>query len=504
MNKQKKFDADVVVIGAGITGASIARELSKYNVATILVEKGGELCAGATKVTLGNIYSGINYVGSMILKSVMLPPGTPLTQLYHPEYNITKWNEQGFDEWDTVLDDLDIKHKFLPQLILAKDEEQIKEMNMTADLGKELGGKFADFKELERDEIFDLEPHVNKDVMAGLYAPDHVIEIFPPEVVIGVAENAVQNGVQVLVNAEVTGITQNGDYQIVETAQGNIETRYVVNAAGGWADRVADMAGGRDWNLTYNKSQLIILHNRNRALLKSLVRWPMMPGKVQMVLPRDDDYILISVGGYDPTDGGPADSGTMGDKIFSSMDIARTLVPSLSNEDIISTFAGVRVFNTRDVENHILEFSPVNPRFFNAVVRLPGIIGALPLARHVVSMLADGGLQLVSKSDFQPKRKAIPRVKDLSNTERDQLIAKDAKYGRIICRCEQVTEGEIVEAIRRGAVTLDGIKFRTRAMMGRCQSNFCGPKVANILARELGVSLNEVMQKGTNSKYLSS
>jgi glycerol-3-phosphate dehydrogenase len=135
------------------------------------------------------------------------------------------------------------------------------------------------------------------------------------------------------------------------------------------------------------------------------------------------------------------------------------------------------------------------------VIRLPGIIGALPMSRHVVGMLGGAGLELTIKTDFNPYRKAIPKFRSLSNEEKNRLIAKDQRYGRVICRCETVTEGEIAEAIRRGAKTLDGVKFRTRASMGRCQGNFCGPKIADILAREFGHSLQSITKKGENSNY---
>jgi glycerol-3-phosphate dehydrogenase len=184
--------------------------------------------------------------------------------------------------------------------------------------------------------------------------------------------------------------------------------------------------------------------------------------------------------------------------------MAKTIIPALSENDIISTFTGVRVFNTRDIEDHIVEFSPENPKFLNVIIRLPGIIGALPMSRHVVSMLADAGLDLKSKLDFDPHRMAIPRVRELSDDERARLIAQDGRYGHVICRCETVTEGEIVEAIKRGAITLDGIKFRTRASMGTCQGNFCGPKIAALLARELGRSLESVSKKGAGSGYVLS
>jgi len=493
------LDADVVIIGGGITGAAIARELSRYEVETIMLERAGELAAGQSKVTLGNIYTGLNMVGSMVLKSVLLPPGTPLAELYKPNTLLEKWSEEGFTEWGPVLQELDIKHNYEPLLIIAITGDQVEDLKKYVTLGRSIGGIFADFSEVDKEEILAIEPHVTKDVITGLYATNHIIDIFPPEVVMALAENATQNGVKILLNAGVSGISMEGGRQVVDTARGPIRTRLIVNAAGGWADRIADMVGGRDWALQYKKTLLMILDRRLKGLLSSMVRLPNKPGLLQVVQRRDDN-ILVECGTYDPADG-PADTGTVREDVYKSMAMAKTIIPALSEGDIISTFTGVRVFNTRDVEDHIVEFSPANPRCLNVIIRLPGIIGALPMSRHVVNMLADAGLELNSKPDFNPYRKAIPRVRDLKDEERNKLIEQDPRYGHVICRCETVTEGEMVEAVKRGAITLDGIKFRTRASMGTCQGNFCSSKTAALLARELVQPLESISKKGVDSEY---
>jgi len=500
MTTQRFPEADVVIIGGGITGAAIARELSRYKGEVILVEKSGDLAAGQSKATFGVVYTGLNMVGSLVLKSVILPPGTPLTALHDPNKLLEKWSEQGFKEWPQVFEELDVKYQYLPLLIMANNKDQVADMQKYLDIGRIMGGVYADFQQLTREEILALEPNVNKDVITGLYAKDHVIDMFPPELVIAIAENASQNGATVLRNAEVNGISRKGEYQIVQTVRGPIKTKFIVNAAGGWADRVADMNGPRDWGLQFRKSQLIILDRRSRGLVNGVVRLPNVPGRLAIIQPRDNN-IMINIGTYTPTDS-PEDTGTIRQDVLGAMKIAKTMVPAISEKDIITTFTGVRVFNTRDVPDHLVEFSPTNPRFLNVVIRLPGIIGALPMARHVVTMLADAGLELATKPDFNPYRKAIPRFGELSNDKRNKLIVQDPKYGHVVCRCETVTEGEIVEAIRRGARTVQGIQFRTRAGMGRCQRGFCGPRVLKILSRELGVPITEIAFKSPGSEFL--
>jgi len=501
MENQAEREADVVVIGGGITGAAIARELSRYRVETVLVERGGELAAGQSKVTLGNIYTGLNMVGSMVLKSVLLDPATPLTELYMPTTMLERWSEEGFSDWPPVLDELDVKYNYEPLLIVAITEDQVEDLRKYMTLGRAIGGIFADFREVSRQEVLDLEPNVNKEVVCGLYAADHIIDIFPPEVVLALAENACQNGLKILLDAEVKGVVQEKAYQVVQTTRGRIKTRFIVNAAGGWADRIADMGGCRDWGLQFKKTLLMILDRRLRGVLRGMVRLPNKPGLLQVVQRRDDN-LLIECGTYDPTDR-PDDTGTLREDVDKAMSMAKVIVPDLSERDIISTFTGVRVFNTRDVEDHIVEFSPDNPCFLNVVIRLPGFIGALPMARHVVRILGHAGLQLNEKASFHPARSAIPRVRQLSQDLRKTLVAQNPGYGNVICRCETVTEGEILEAVKRGAVTLDGVKFRTRAMMGTCQGNFCGPRLASTLSKAMGQPLEGITKKGSESEYVS-
>jgi len=180
----------------------------------------------------------------------------------------------------------------------------------------------------------------------------------------------------------------------------------------------------------------------------------------------------------------------------------KKLVPSLSEDDIISSYVGVRVFNDKELEENLIEYSPRNPNFINVLVRMPGFTPSPVIAQKVVGMLADSGLDLKEKKDFNPTRKHIPRFRFLSEVEREELIANDHRYGRVVCRCETVTEGEIVEAIRRGAKTVQGVMFRARAGMGRCQRNWCGPKIIEILSRELEIPCAEVTYKGRGFQFV--
>ena len=494
---EKQLETDVVIIGGGMTGVAIARELSRYKVDTILVEKGGELCAGQTKATLGMIYQGLIMLQSMILKTVMAPNLPP----YEPHTMKMRWSEEGFSkDWPQWLAELDIKHKPLPVLVVAKDEDQVRDLNKVWELAVSIGGVYADIRRVDREEILAIEPNVTPSVITGLYAEGHAIDIFPPEVTIALAENAAQNGVRIMLDAGVIGVSHNAGYQIVETVKGSIKTNFIVNAAGKYADKVADMGGARDWGLQYRKTQIMMLDRRKKGLVNTVLNFPAKPAYIETILPRDDN-IMVQCGTYDITEN-PEDIGTSREGFRKGMSIAKSMVPSISEADIIRSFVGVRSFNTRDLEDHIVEFSRTNPKFLNVVIRLPGFIGAPPMVRHVVGMLAEAGLKLISKPDFNPYRKAIPKFRDLSYDERNKLIAQDPRYGHVVCRCETVTEGEIVEAIKRGARTEEGIKMRTRAGMGRCQGGFCGPRVIDILARELNIPITKVTKRSADSPFL--
>ena len=502
MTKGREWEADVVIIGGGITGASIARELSRYKIETVLVEKGGELAAGQTKASFSHMDTGLNMAQSLITKSTVLSPGTSLLDLYHPNTLKMKWNDEGFKEWGPVLKQLDIKHKYTSVLIVAKDEHQIKQLDIIRDLSMQIGGVYADFTELDREGILELEPYVNKTVVKGLYADGSVIDIFPADVAIAVAENAVQNGVKIKLNTDVTDISPGAGCQILKTTKGSIKTKFIVNAAGGWCDKVADMGGVRNWGLQYRKAHMIVLDKSKGFLVRhGIVRFPSEPGLIQALDRRLEGNLVLIFGTYAETDK-PNDVCTSRKELTTGIAMAKELIPSISEKDVINSFAGVRVFNTRDSDDHIVEFAANNPKFLNVVIRLPGLTGALPMSRYVVRMLADAGLGLVTKSDFNPYRKGIPRFHDLPDDERRKLIQKDPRYGHVVCRCETVTEGEIVEAVKRGAIGEEGIRMRTRAGMGRCKGGFCRPRVIQILARELGIPITKVTMKSEKSPFM--
>jgi len=495
----RPLETDVLIIGAGSTGVTIARELARYKPAVAVIDKEVDVGCGETKGSHGFIYSaaGFSWAPSLILKSKILAPGE---KLYHPEALKTKLTIDGFNMFKPLTDELDIPFELVRRLMVANKPEELEYLKVVEGLCHEME---LDTVKLDREAIFAMEPNISHRTIAGLMgAGEKTLGlVYPWDYVIAMAENAKQNGVRIMLGTELKGIKPLDGGFTVDTTQGQIRTEFIVNAAGGHADKVAQMAGVCDFGLTFQKSQMMLLDKRLHGIINNVIAAPPVPGLSRVIATRQSgNPYLICTPYTDAND--PDDTATTRNWTEESIYHAQQMVPDIKSEDVIASFVGVRVFNTRYSDDHILEASAENRKFINAVVRLPGMTPMPAIAKHIVQVLADQGLDLVEKADFDHCRKAMPKPSELEDDERNRLIATDQRYGHIICRCEEVTEGEIVEAIRRGARTVQGIKFRTRAGMGRCQSGFCGPRVVEILARELDIPRTEVTEKGGLSRIL--
>jgi glycerol-3-phosphate dehydrogenase len=496
---EKQLETQVLIIGAGSTGLAIARELSRYKVDVTVVEKNVDVCFGEVKASHGLIYSSIGLSGanSLILKSI-ITPDLPKSKLFHRESLKTKLSLAGFNAFPAVAEELDIGFKMDRRVVLGKDEDDFKALQILEEICKSM-----DFEpeRLDREAIQELEPHINKDITRGFTRSNDVAYVYPWEYGIALAENARDNGVKIMLLAEVLGIKPLDGGFFVNTARGPIKTQFIINAAGPYADRVAKMAGVCDFGLTYTRSQMLITDKRLGEIVNYVTLMVSRPGIFKAVKPTLSGNIEILCGKFYPaTD--PEGTSTKIEWTDENIAGAKDLFPEISKEDVISSFTGVRVFNTRDPEEHLFEVSKGNPNFLNAVTRLPGLALTPALAKYVVGLLGNQGLELIEKTDFNPRRKRIPKVSELPVEEKRRVIAQDSRYGHIVCRCEEVSEGEIVEAIKRGARTVVGVKYRTRAGMGRCQRGFCGPRVLEILSRELDIPMKEVTYKGGLSQVL--
>jgi glycerol-3-phosphate dehydrogenase len=497
---RKQLETEVLIVGAGSTGLSIARELAKYKVDITVVDKNADVSFGEVKGSLGLIYSsfGLANANSLVLKSAATP-GLALSELFHRDSLKTKLTLEGFSVFPIVAEQLDVRFRLCRELVLGLDEADFRTLHVVEELCKHMD---VEVDHLDGDAIQALEPNINKRIVRGLTQYGDQGQIYPWEYTIALAENAKDNGVRIKLLTEVKGITPLGGGFIVNTTSGKIKTRFIINAAGPYSDKIAEMAGVRDFSLILSKSIGLVTDRNLNGLVNHLTGLVFRPGVSRLVRPTLSGNIHIACSSFSYTCTDEEDTSTNREWVNQDLARAQELFPTISRRDIISSYGAVRVFNTRDPENHLLEVSKGNPNFLNAVTRMPGMGFTPAMAKYMVDLLADKGLELIEKPYFNPRRKRIPKVSELPDEERRRVIAEDPRFGHIVCRCEEVSEGEIVEAIRRGARTIAGVKFRTRAGMGRCQGGFCGPRVLEILARELDIPMNEVTEKGGLSRVL--
>jgi len=473
--------ATVLIIGGGITGTAIARELSKYNVDVTLVEKEKDIAfGGSTKANTAIIHAGYDD-----------KPGTMAAKLC----------KRGNALWMRLSSELSIPFERIGSLVIALNEDEISILERLMERGNVNG--VQDLRIIIGKKLFEMEPNLNRKAVAGLYAPSAGV-ISPYEAAMALAENARMNGVSILLGTEATGILiKDGEVEAVQTSRGKIHTRYVINAAGLFADEVSAMAGICDFKIIPRKGEYVIYDKDLRGLVKHvLFPIPSLISKGITVTPTLDGNILAGPTAHDVED--KRDTSTTFEGLEEVLRGACKLVPCLSarRDAIISSFSGLRP--QPSTGDFIIKSYEEPYGFINVSgIKSPGLTSAPAIAEMVVDMLKAEGLTLELKSDFKPHRRPIEHpFRDFNPAKAEALIAQDSHYGHVVCRCEHVTEGEIIEAIHRGATTLDGVKYRTRAGMGRCQGGFCTPHIIKILARELGVPIEDITKKGGKSNVL--
>ncbi|OKY53755.1 NAD(P)/FAD-dependent oxidoreductase [Megasphaera cerevisiae] len=470
--------ADVVVIGGGITGTAILHELAKYNLRAILVEREPELAAGTTKANSAILHAGFD-----------APEGSMKARM----------NVEGNKMYHDLKDELNLEIRWSGSLVAAVDDEQ---MAVLKDLLKR--GKDNDVPGLEiwdGNTVRESEPNVSKDVKGALWAPTAGI-CWPFGLALAFAENAVINGAEILRECTVTGITvKNHSVTAVETNQGTIETKYVINAAGIHADEISRLAGDDSFYIHPRKGEYILF---DKTAQKDLVYCPVFPtptkmGKGILVCATTHGNVFVGPNAQDMSDDEKENTAVTIPGMDETLEKARRLVPNIPVGATITEFAGVRAVSSTG--DFVLGPSAITRGLIQAAgIQSPGLTSAPAIAKYLVDGIASE-MSAARKADYKKGRPAQPCFRMLTNADQKALIAKDARYGRVICRCETITEGEILDAIHRpvGARTVDGVKRRTRAGMGRCQGGFCGPRVTQILARELNIPITEVRKEMSKS-----
>ncbi len=469
---------DVAVIGAGVVGSLITRELSKYNIKIALLERHNDCAMGATKANSAIVHAGFD-----------AKPGSLKAKL----------NVRGVELMKTFCKELNVPLKNNGALVVAFSEEEIPHLNELLERGVANG--VPELRVVGRDELVKMEPNIGETAVAALVAPTSSI-VCPYELTIAGVENAVTNGAEFIRNCAVESIEYKNEEFVLGTTQGEITAKYVINAAGVHSGKIASLIGDDSIEIVVRHGDYYLLDKSQGSLVsRTIFQCPTKMGKGVLVSPTVDGNLIVGPSAEDIDDGDEVATTNVGlEKIYVN---AIKSVPAVSLRNAITSFSGNRAHPTSD--DFIIGSSKVNKNFINAAgIESPGLSSAPAIAEMIEGIMLEltGGLD--KKADYNPIRPEPVRFRHMSTEERAKLIEKNKAYGRIVCRCETITEGEILDAIHApaGARDVDGVKRRTRAGMGRCQGGFCGSKVVEILARELGVEMNEITKFGKESKIM--
>jgi len=467
---------DIAIIGAGVIGAAIARQLSKYELSIIVLDKENDASAGTSKANSGIVHAG-----------------------YDPKENtlMAKLNAVGNAMFDALCEELSVPFKRNGSLVVAFDSEQLKQVAKLKQRGEKNG--IPGLSLLSGEELLEKEPALNPDAKGALFAETAGITD-PMLLTISLMENAVMNGAEYLFNFEIRSIEKaDNSYRIISDNK-SIAAKYVINAAGVFSDEIHNMIAKPNHKINIRRGQYFLLDKSETGIVNSTIfPCPTKKGKGVLVAPTAHSNIILGPASDDTSD--KEDVGTTDDVLWSAVADARQLIPGISAWNSIRNFSGLRA--EADTGDFVIGEALDAPNFIDVGgIKSPGLTAAPAIAQYIADLLCTKGVLLSKKSSFDPIVKR-PLFIELPDNEQTVMIKKNPLYGRVICRCENITEGDIVDAIKRkpGAVTVDGVKRRCRAGMGRCQSGFCGPKVHQILARELNLPLEDVMLE-KNSSYI--
>ncbi|QXM07053.1 NAD(P)/FAD-dependent oxidoreductase [Crassaminicella indica] len=468
---------DVAVIGAGIIGTFITRELSKFDLKTIMIDKETDIANGTTKANSAIVHAGYD-----------AKPNTLKGKL----------NAKGNAMYGDICEELDVHFKRIGSFVIATNEEEMESVKALYERGCK--NNIPDMKILSQEEVREMEPNLNEDIIGALYAPTAGI-VSPWELAVALAENAADNGAKIQLETEVISIDKNEDGYVIHTNNGEIKAKYIFNCAGVYADKINEMVGSKTFTIHPRRGQYNILDKSVGEIVNHVIfQAPTKLGKGVLVAPTVHGNLLIGPDAEDIDD--KENTATTSERIEFIREKSRKTTNKVPFNTTITSFAGLRaVPSTGDF---IIEESKEAKGFINvAGIESPGLSAAPAIAEYAVDILKGIIGELKEKEGFNPRRRPVIRFMELSDEEKAEIIKKDPRYGRIICRCENITEGEIVDAIHRnaGGRTVDGIKRRVRPGMGRCQGGFCGPRVMEILARELKMDIKDVV-KDSKASYI--
>lgn len=469
---------DVVIIGAGIIGGSIFRELSRYNLKILVVEKENDVAMGATKANSAIIHAGFD----------------PLHNSLMAKYNIA-----GNKMYKDLCEELDVPYENNGALVVAFDDNDLKTIERLFINGKKNG--VPGLSILSKEETLNKEPNLNKNILGALYAKSSSI-ICPFQYTIALFENGILNGGELLLNKEVTNIKKIEDRFSVElNYKYNLETKFLINAAGVYADKIHNMVLPNNFSIKPRIGEYIIFNKNQGKLFKStLFQCPSERGKGVLISKTVHGNLFIGPNAVDIEEKDNTSTNKKGLKYI--VDMAKKTSTKINFKEPLKNYAGIRAIPSTDdfiVKNYdnLKNFVDVSG------IKSPGLTCAPAIAKDVVEILKDAGLVFKKNKKFNPLRKQI-RFFDLSEEKKNVIIKKNRSFGKIICSCEKITEGEILDAIKRSFTTptVCGIKRRCRAGMGKCQGNFCTPIIVDLISKKCKISKNSVLLDSSNSNIL--
>ena len=471
------FDYDIMIIGGGVAGAASARELSRYKAKICVIEKEEDVCCGTSKANSAIIHAGYDAATGSLM---------------------AKLNVRGNQMMEELSEELDFPFQKNGSLVICLHEEDMPNLQDLYDRGVANGVK--ELRILKREEVLELEPNISENVYAALYAPTAGI-VCPFNLNIALAENANENGVEFKFNTEVLGIKKtDGGYELL-TNKGSYTTKYVVNAAGVYADRIHNMVSEQKLHITARRGDYCLLDkSAGKHVSKTIFALPGKYGKGVLVAPTVHGNLIVGPTAIDVDD--KEGTNTTKEGLDELIKKAGMNVRNLPMRQVITSFAGLRAHE--DHHEFIIGEAEDAKGFIDcAGIESPGLTSC-PAIGEMVAGIVSEKMGLEKKEDFISTRKGVLDPNTLSKEERAELIRENPAYGNIICRCEMITEGEILDAIHRplGARSLDGVKRRTRAGMGRCQAGFCSPRTMEILARECNMSMYDITKSGGESKIV--
>jgi len=467
---------DVAIVGAGVCGANVARKLSQYELKVALLEKEIDVSLGTSKANSGIVHGGFHD---------------------NKKYLKARLELQGALMFERLHNELDFPFERCGIVVVALHEDEMRSIEQLYQQGVDNG--VIGIEMCSRERMLELEPKLSPDTVGGLYAPSGGI-VEPYRFVFSLVENARMNGVELLTEFNVVHSRREGDLWAIKAADGReLRARYVVNSAGLYADAVSAAFGAEEFAIRPRKGEYYLLDKMTKAKPNRVIfPVPTAVSKGMLIIPTVEGTVLIGPTATSTED--KEDFSTTRKELEGILRSARTMVPSISENDVITSFAGLR---PACGEDFYIDLSAKVPNLVHvAAIQSPGLTASPAIGEYVKDLLKKAGLRLVEKSDWDPFMRKVPRTRDLSPYELDEQVKKDPAYGDIVCRCERVSESEIIQAIRAGHTTLDGIKYVTRAQMGRCQGGFCTYKIIKILMRETGMSYDEVTKRGGASVVL--